>query len=203
MQGLAAVETVAYENAILGWHWLNAAGTLAKYGGDEPTVKVEAGKTYAVDGVISACNRGLHGSVRAIDALVHAPGPIICRVKSWGAVSRERNKYATSHREVLWMADATKVLREFAASCAERALDRQEAAGRKVHPDSRNAVAVARKFARGEATEEELAAAWDAARAAAWAAARAAARDEEVEWQNAQLTALLESLAPAEFASGS
>ena len=41
---------------------------------------------------------------------------------------------------------------------------------------SRNAVVVAEKFARGEATEAELAAAWDAARDAAWDAARAAAR---------------------------
>jgi len=42
---------------------------------------------------------------------------------------------------------------------------------------SRNAVEVAERFANGEATRDELAAARDAARDAAWAAARAAARD--------------------------
>jgi hypothetical protein len=42
---------------------------------------------------------------------------------------------------------------------------------------SRNAVIVAERFANGEATNEELAAARDAAWAAAWAAARDAARD--------------------------
>ena len=41
----------------------------------------------------------------------------------------------------------------------------------------RKAIEVARRFANGEATEEELAAARDAAWDAAWAAARAAARD--------------------------
>ena len=43
---------------------------------------------------------------------------------------------------------------------------------------SRNAVVVAEKYANGDATQEELAAAWDAARAAAWAA-RAAAGDAQ------------------------
>jgi len=42
---------------------------------------------------------------------------------------------------------------------------------------SRNAVETAERFASGEATEQEFAAAWDAARDAAWDAARAAARD--------------------------
>jgi hypothetical protein len=42
---------------------------------------------------------------------------------------------------------------------------------------SKNAVEMAEKFANGEATEDELNAAWDAARDAAWAAARDAAGD--------------------------
>lgn len=68
--------------------------------------------------------------------------------------------------------------RVFACDCAERALLREREAGREPDERSWNAVAVARRFADGNASNEELeqaeAAAWDA-RAAAWAAADAAA----------------------------
>jgi len=63
--------------------------------------------------------------------------------------------------------------RLLACDCAERALSRVESPD----PRSLNAVAVARRYARGDATDEELAAAWDAAWDAAWAAARDAAWD--------------------------
>ena len=71
---------------------------------------------------------------------------------------------------------------------------------------SRNAVEVAQRFAVGDATEQELVAARDAAWAAAWAAARAAARDAawaaagdaagDAAWaaQNAELERLLNEL---------
>ena len=88
----------------------------------------------------------------------------------------------------LWVAlgllsDRTRRL--FAADVAERALDRVAARGEDVDPRSREAVAVARRHAAGEATDEELAAAraaawaaaWDAELDAAWDAAMAAARD--------------------------
>ena len=81
------------------------------------------------------------------------------------------------------------LLHEFACRCAERALSRIE------NPDPRSVrvIEVKRSWLRGEATDEELAAAWGAAQdaawgfawngvwnashAAAWEAARAAARD--------------------------
>lgn len=81
------------------------------------------------------------------------------------------------------------ILHEFACRCAERALSRIE------NPDPRSVrvIEVKRSWLRGEATDEELAAAWGAAQdaawgfawngvwnashAAAWEAARAAARD--------------------------
>jgi hypothetical protein len=74
-----------------------------------------------------------------------------------------------------------RTLRLFACDCAERALTHATTPD----PRSVNAIAVARKFAYGEATQEELAAAgdaawaaaWDAAGDAAWAAAWAAAGD--------------------------
>jgi hypothetical protein len=69
-----------------------------------------------------------------------------------------------------WMDD--RELRGFACDCAERVLPLFE----KQHPDDtrpRVAIETARRYARGEATEEELAAA-EAAAGAAWAAAGAA-----------------------------
>ena len=62
--------------------------------------------------------------------------------------------------------------REFALWCAERV--------RHLMTDSRstNALDVAARHLRGEATDEELAAARDAARDAAWAASRAAEWDD-------------------------
>jgi len=69
-----------------------------------------------------------------------------------------------------------RTARLFAADCVERVLPLFE----KERPNDkrpREAIAVARRFANGEATREELAAAWAAARDAAWDAARAAAWD--------------------------
>lgn len=62
----------------------------------------------------------------------------------------------------------------FAADCEERALKREQEQGRKPDPRSWAAVEVARRYARGKATEEELEAAKAAARAAAWAGGEAA-----------------------------
>jgi hypothetical protein len=73
-----------------------------------------------------------------------------------------------------------KDLRLFACDCAEHVLHFFE---EKYPTDKRprKCIEVARRFALGEATAEEMAAAraaaWAAARDAAWAAARAAARD--------------------------
>ena len=66
--------------------------------------------------------------------------------------------------------------RLIAADFAEHVLPLFEAE----YPDDdrpRKAIDAARAYARGEITEEQLSAAWDAARAAAWAAAGAAAWD--------------------------
>jgi len=93
------------------------------------------------------------------------------------------------HEEII----PERQLHELACIFAERALQRERAAGRE--PDQRSWAAIEskRKWLRGEITSDELAAArdaawaaawdasrdaaWDASRAAAWAAAWAAARD--------------------------
>lgn len=92
-------------------------------------------------------------------------------------------------------ATSERVQRRFACDCADRALMRARAAGREPAEASWNAVKVARRYADGKATTDELnaartaawaaewaaeeaggwAAGWAAARAAGWAAARASA----------------------------
>jgi hypothetical protein len=67
------------------------------------------------------------------------------------------------------------LMRIFAGDCAERALISERDAGRDPDPRSWEAVAVARRYARGEATEDDLCAARTAASAADSAAARTAA----------------------------
>ena len=173
---------------ILAWHFLPPDGRLANGDG----TLVIAGKTYRVEPPIECCSRGLHYSVRPLDALQHAPGPIVCRVECSGTIDAQDDKGACSVRRVLWLADATVPLRLFACWCAEQALNAEHAAGRE--PDSRswNAIAVARLFAEGKASIQDLAAARAAAWDAAWAAARAAARDA----QNARLEEVLLALAP-------
>jgi hypothetical protein len=73
------------------------------------------------------------------------------------------------------MADAGRVLRLFACQCAANAMRLLPRKDR--DPRSLAAIRVARAFANGEATPEELAAARAAAWDAAWDAAGAAARD--------------------------
>jgi hypothetical protein len=76
-------------------------------------------------------------------------------------------------------------LHEYACRSAEWALAFVALGGATIDPRSLAAIEVKRRWVRGEATDEDLAAAraaardaaWDAARAAAWDAARDAARD--------------------------
>jgi len=68
-----------------------------------------------------------------------------------------------------------RVLRLFACDCAERALRRERKQGREPDPRSWECVRIARLYAVGKATKEELAAAHAAADAAAYAAYATAA----------------------------
>ena len=167
----------------LGWHFLPADRRLR--GSREV---VEAGRTYRAEGPLEICENGMHASARAIDALMYAPGPLVCRVELVGERLDAADKSCARERRVLWIADATTVLHEFACTVATDALHLAEARGARVDPRSWAAIETKRRWLRGEATDAELAAAggaaWAAARAAraaagaaAWAAAGDAARD--------------------------
>ncbi len=133
-----------------------------------------------IKGRLKPCSNGYH-LCRKQD-LIHWLGPRIFVAEYRGDELVESDdkvvvREARLVRELHWN-DTTARL--FAADCAEHTLHIFE----EVCPDDKRpaeAIEAARKFARGEITQDELAAARAAAWAAAWdaagAAARAAARD--------------------------
>ena len=172
-----------------GWHWIKADRTL------RTGEVVEAGHSYLATGPLVMCRNGMHASRRALDALQYAPGPIICRVKLRGEVIHQSDKSVARERRVLWLADATTLLHQFACAVAAEALALTECRGERVDPRSWAAIHIKERWLRGLATDAELSAAratawvaavelsaardaaWDAARDAAWVAAWGAARD--------------------------
>ena len=164
-----------------GTHYHFAAGEDAPRMNYGRRAKLEVGKTYATKSQPVPCERGLHASVRAIDALKYAQGNWVSRVTLGGIiVPHGGDKDCAQERTHLVFADATMVLHEFACWCAERALKAERKAGREPHPDSWAAIEVKRQWMKGEATDEQLTAAraaamdaWSAA-GAAWSAAWAA-----------------------------
>ena len=169
-----------------GWHWLHKDRRLGYDDGRE----VVAGEWMTANAKPSMCNSGMHASARALDALGYAPGPIICRVELSDDVQTDGDKSVASKRRVLWMADATRTLREFAIWCAEEAikavekLDGLTDGDRKALAAGKRCNEVHRAFLDGTAAEKELraaeSAAWSAARNAAGSAARSAA--ESAAW---------------------
>ena len=163
---------------------------------------------------ISMCNAGYHlvDADHIIDFLGY--GYHIYEAEERGECLTDTEKSCHQGvrllRELQW---GEREARLFACDCAERALDLWAQRGT-VDPRSRAAVDVARRFANGEATADEIsaaesaawsaaawlaesAAAWSAwsaaesaapsAASAAWSAAWSAARSAERRWQNARL----------------
>lgn len=110
-----------------GWHFLPAdrkmRWPLERFGEAIEGPLVEPGKTYEVSGPVEVCAWGLHACRRAIDALNYAPGTVVCRVTLSGDVVVEGDKAAATKRTVHWMADASRVLHEFALWCAETVME--------------------------------------------------------------------------------
>ena len=128
-----------------------------------------------IDGYLQLCARGYH-IVKAQDILDWVKDACeIYEVEPKGKVIYEDNKgVCVSARLVKRLTWDDKIARSFACDCAERVLPIYEKAFPK-ETRVRECVQTARKFIFGLATNQELAAAWAAARAAAWDAARAAA----------------------------
>jgi hypothetical protein len=155
----------------VGWHFLKDDRRL-RWGTEQ---KIRKGTLCKVKGRLSLCEYGLHASKKAFDALKYAPGSIVCRVELRGKILEADDKACAEQRKVLAIADATSVLHEFACWCAEGALKRERKAGREPDKRSWDAIKTKRRWLRGNASDDELAAASTAARDAAGAAASAAA----------------------------
>ena len=177
--------------------WFSSGKTLPHDDGR----RIKVGRTHKVKGEIIPCRNGLHGSIKPLDALAYAPGPLVWRVRLSGLiVPHNSDKIVASERTYIAGDDATETLRHFARLCALDVIDlwdapdivRQylktgdESMRAAARDAARNAAwaatraatrAAARAAARNAARAATRNAAWDAARDAAWAAARAAARD--------------------------
>lgn len=158
----------------LYWHFLPPDGRL-QYG-DRKLVVVGERLMLPPDTKIIPCKVGYHASLRAIDALQYAPGPIVCRVTLQGEkipYGDPVDKYVAEGRTVLWMADATDALREFARWCALQVIDLWDAP-----PVVREYLETGDENLRAAAWDAARSAPWDvAAGSAPWDAARNAARD--------------------------
>lgn len=162
------------------WHFLQDDGRLQWKCGRYRKPKV--GQTLTVDpDKLNMCSYGLHASVRIIDALKYAPGSLVCRVEVGGRIIHQDDKLVASERTIIAMADATETLHLMACWAAKRALKRVK------NPDPRSIAAIQakEKWLRGEITDDELAAAQDAARAA---------REAEETAQNRKLTQMVNKL---------
>ena len=162
------------------WHFLREDNTC----GHGELGAIEVGKTYTVEPPIELCRNGLHASVRLIDALRYAPGPVLCRVEMGGAIIEGDDKVVATERKVLWMRDISTLLHHFACDEAEAALITRNVTDER----SWNVIKVKRAWLTGDATDDELIAAGDAA----WAAARTAAWDAQNDRLTAQVNELMQ-----------
>ena len=145
------------------WHFLRDDMT-GGYG-DEPAWT--DGEKRTVEGELVMCSHGYHASERLIDAVTYARGSTICRVEVSKDMLIDTDKVCSRSRRLLWHLPAEVgqgILHEFACWCAEQALKAELNAGREPDPRSWQAIETKRKWVRGEATDQELAAARDAAR---------------------------------------
>lgn len=130
------------------------------------------GGCLKVEPPIVLCERGLHASRRALDALSYAPGAFVCLVELGKDAKHDKDKSASTERTVLAALDATNILFQFSMDVAARAMERANV----THEDSWNALSIRSAHILGIADDSDLSAAWNAARNAAESAARSAAR---------------------------
>ena len=130
--------------SILAWHWSD--GLKCQY--DARPIVVGETLTYDGKEPIKLCNRGLHASLKILDALGYAPGNTISRVRLSGQIIKGDDKLVATKRTCLWAFDAKYVLISWAADCAERALLRERGEGREPDRTCFEAIEAARVFVR-------------------------------------------------------
>ena len=166
--------------------WFSATNHKLGYGDGR---KAAIGVTHAVNGPIKLCEKGLHASPRALDALQYASGPCAWLVGLGGSILDGGDKSCAAERTyIAGGVDTTEVLRAFARRVALGVAhlwsmpDEVRAYLETGDESMRTAASAAAWAAAGAAAWTAF---WAAARTAAgaaawtafWAAARAAARD--------------------------
>jgi len=164
-------EVIMCSKSVLAWHFLSANRRL----GYDDRRLVRKGQTLRIKGEPILCEHGLHGSLRLIDALSYASGPIIERVEIGVdepyEIIEDDNKLVGTWRKTLWWIDATTILHEFACREAEKVLEMAGVTDKRCW----DAIRVKRLWLQGKVTDKKL----DEARVAAWVAVRAAATATE------------------------
>ena len=138
------------------------------------------GETLRHDGKLVLCKSGLHASVRILDALKHAPGHMIHRVKVGGEIIRDDDTLVASERTILWTVDGEQLLLRFARRCALDVIhlwDAPDVVVRYLRTGDESLRAAARGATWAARAARAARAAWEAAWEAAWAAAWADARE--------------------------
>jgi hypothetical protein len=203
---------------ILAWHFVRGDRTLRD---GRPLV---VGEWLEHTGPLVLRKSGLHACVRAMDALMYAPGPVACRVECDGETLRDADKLVCRRRRAIWAVDATDTLRVFARRCALDVIhlwdapevvrrylygdesaraSAEDAASRKVIGDAAMATAAGAAWA-AAAENEALTSDCERAKEVAWWAAQAmrcishVAGDCIRDQQNSTLETLLLALAPKE-----
>ena len=151
---------------MLAWHFIHNDGTVRRYydgrGQMQPHggIAVTPGQTLRVCGLIGRGSvaadptfaRGLFGSVTPAEALFHAPGLVVCRVRLSGQMIRHEHYAQAEMRTCLWRADATRAVWEWGTWCAARAILCAQREGHGVEWQSEAAVKARFRWLRGQAT---------------------------------------------------
>ena len=173
------------EGFIHSFHWLQA-DMRSGSGRERPWT---VGETRSVP-TAKLCERGYHSSPTLWDALGYAPGPVACLVEVSEPVASDATpnaaKQVSLSRRLVAAVNVERELRLWGCECAERALLRERERGREPDPRCGAAVETARRYANGQATAEELAAARDAA----W--------DAEITWQRQRFDQIVTAILLAE-----
>ena len=86
---------------------------------------IAIGIEHTAKGYPEPCENGLHGSVKILDALQYAPGPIVWQVELSGRVKKADDKIAATRRKyIAGGIDISDILRLFARKQALSVVDR-------------------------------------------------------------------------------
>lgn len=165
--------------SVLAWHFLPQDRRLTHGDGR----LVEVGQTLTMpkeDLPLAYRGHGLHASVMPLEALKHAPGPILCRVAMAGEIQSKGPIIVASQRRILHMDDVSDLLHEFAVGVAEKTLAQIDT------PDQRwsDALLAKRRWLLGDTDREQVLEAWGNA----WLAAQHA--EDHIAWSVGMVAAL-------------